>query len=70
LAIFGNNLLKDQAPAGQARQDMGSLTGMAAISQTEHFLPKLEIVEAHDTVVKRIAEAWLVVSSLKILAGG
>lgn len=50
VAVFDNGHLKDQP--GQARQIMDSL--MAAMDGTEHER-KLKIVEAHDTVVRRIA---------------
>lgn len=54
LAVFDNGHLKDQL--GQARQVMDSL--MAVMDGKEHNQPKLKIVEAHDTVVRRIAAVW------------
>lgn len=62
--MFDNGHLKDQP--GQARQVMDSL--MAAMNGTEHNKPKLKIVEAHDTVVKRIAAVWYSVPSPVTLA--
>lgn len=62
--MFDNGHLKDQP--GQARHVMDSL--MAAMDGTEHNQPKLKIVEAHDTVVKRIASVWCSVPSPMTLA--
>ncbi|KAH8762474.1 isoprenoid synthase domain-containing protein [Diaporthe sp. PMI_573] len=50
--MFDNGHLKDRPD--QARQVMYSL--MAAMDEKGHVQPKLKIVEAHDTVVKRIGE--------------
>lgn len=41
---------------------------MAAMDGTNHSQPKLKIVEAHDTVVKRITAVWCYVLSPMILA--
>lgn len=64
MAVFDNGHLKDRPD--QARQVMDSL--MAAMDEKGHVQPKLKIVEAHDTVVKRIGEVWSSVSCAKILA--
>lgn len=62
--MFDNGHLKDQP--GQASQVMDSL--MAAMDGIEHNERKLKIVEAHDTVVTRIAAVWRSVLSPMIPA--
>lgn len=62
LAVFDNGHLKDRP--GEARRVMDSL--MAAMDGNKYNQPKLKIVEAHDTVVKRIAAVWCSVSFLMI----